>query len=80
MYLAVVVSYNMYLGLEEGDLDKTCKDNKIVEFWTFLYLLSNQMLNTTQSTANIQVASTLDLLDRKTKPQDIIERMIQGGK
>ena len=32
VYLAVVVYYYMYLKLEEGSTDQTCKDDNIVEF------------------------------------------------
>ena len=45
MYLTVVVSYHMYLDVEEGDLNQTWKDDNIVDFWTFRVLLYNHMIN-----------------------------------
>ena len=44
MSLAVVVAYNMYLKVAEGDLRHTWKDDNIVDFWTFNYLHSNKMI------------------------------------
>ena len=43
MYLSVVVAYAMQLEVSEGELDHTRKDDKIVDFWKFRDLLSNQM-------------------------------------
>ena len=31
MYLAVVVAYDIYIKMEEGELDQTWKDNTIVD-------------------------------------------------
>ena len=45
MYLAVVVAYDIYIKMEEGELDQTWKGENIVDLWKFCYLLSNQMLN-----------------------------------
>ena len=45
MYLTVVVSYHMYLDVEEGDLNQTWKDDNIVDFWTFRVLLYNHLIN-----------------------------------
>ena len=39
MYLAMSVAYNMYLAVVEGELDQTWKDDNIVDFCTFCYLL-----------------------------------------
>ena len=44
MSLAVVSSYKIYLGVSEGDVDQTSKDNNIIDLWKFRYLLSNQMI------------------------------------
>ena len=44
MSLAVVFSYSMYFEVAERNLEQTWKDNNIVVFWKFCYLLSNQML------------------------------------
>ena len=42
--LSVVVAYDMYLKVAEGELDQTWKENNIIEFWTYCDLLSNQMV------------------------------------
>ena len=44
MYLAAVVASAMYPGVAEVGIYLTWKEEKIVEFWTFHYLLSNQMI------------------------------------
>ena len=44
MSLAVLVAYDMYLEMEEGELNQTWKEGNIVDFWTFCDLLSNQIL------------------------------------
>ena len=44
-YLEVVVAYDMYLEVAEGELDQIWKGENIVDLWKFCYLLSNQMLN-----------------------------------
>ena len=44
MYISVVVYDDMYLEVSEWDLDKTRKEDNIVDFWTFCDLLSNQMI------------------------------------
>ena len=44
MSLMVFFAYYMYIEVSEWDLYQTWKDENIVEFWTFHYLLSNQML------------------------------------
>ena len=45
IYLAVVVSYHMYLEVAEGELNQTWKDDNIVDFWKFCNLLYNHMIN-----------------------------------
>ena len=44
MSLAVVVDYDMYLNVEEWDLDQTWKEDNIVDFWKFCDPLYNQMI------------------------------------
>ena len=41
---AVFFDCDMYLEVEEGELHQTWKDDKKIDFWTFRYLLSNQMI------------------------------------
>ena len=33
MYMEVVVAYNMYLDMAEGELEQTWKEENIVDFW-----------------------------------------------
>ena len=44
MYLELVVAYDMYTKVEEGELDQIWKDKNIVDFWTFRCLLSKQTI------------------------------------
>ena len=44
MSLALVVAYYMYLKVAEEVLGQTWKDDNIVDFWTFCYLLSNHII------------------------------------
>ena len=44
MYISVVVDNDMYVEVAERDLDQTWKENNIVDFWKFSYLLYNQMI------------------------------------
>ena len=44
MYLALVVAYDMYLELEEVDINQTWKDKKKFQFWKCCVLISNHML------------------------------------
>ena len=44
IYLSVVFSYEIYLEVEEGEINQTLKDENIFDFWIFRYLLSNQMI------------------------------------
>ena len=44
MPLEVLFTYEMYLEVAEGELDRICKDDDIVDFWKFCALLSNQMI------------------------------------
>ena len=39
MSLSMFVDYNMYLEVAEGELDQTWKDNNIVDFCTFRYVI-----------------------------------------
>ena len=49
MYLVAVFAYDVYLEVEWGDLGQIWKDNKIVDFWKFYDLLSNQRLKYNQT-------------------------------
>ena len=49
MSLAVFIAYYMYLEVSEWELDQKWKDKNIVDFCTFHYLLSNQMINCNQT-------------------------------
>ena len=42
--LAVVVDYDMFLEVAEGEINYTWKEDNIVDFWNFYYLLFNQMI------------------------------------
>ena len=45
MSLAVFIAYYIYLEVSEGELDQKWKDKNIVDFCTFHYILSNQIIN-----------------------------------
>ena len=45
MSLAVIIYYYMYLEVSEGEIEQRWKDKNIVDFCTFHYILSNQMIN-----------------------------------
>ena len=44
IYVSVVDDHEMYLEVAEGYIDKTWKEDNIVDFWKFRDLLSNQMI------------------------------------
>ena len=49
MSLAVVFDYEMYIEVEEGEINQTWKEDNVFEFWTFYDLLSNKIIKYKQN-------------------------------
>ena len=80
MYLAVLVAYDMYLEVSEGDIDQTWKDDNIVDFWKICYLLSYHTIKYNPTHIKYSGASNMILLYIITNQKEKIARMKQGEK